>query len=147
MNTVGPPFDSLTRVTIPDGLPRWLLAFVEDALSQNDLLVENGAHEAAIARAALLNRLMLAANSYSESELDISQAAALIGRHPETVRRAIRDGAIPDRRLSPRGHHKVRRGDLDVLGGRKSSPRTPYDPAADAREILKMRRSRNPGID
>lgn len=125
------------KVKIPDQLPGWLVAFLRDAIQENDTLVENGARHAAVARAALLNRLIQAATAYQEAELDIDQAAKITGRHPETIRRAVRSGALPDLRSNPRGHHKVRRADLDRLARPKPGP---YDPKADAQDIAKLRR-------
>ena len=131
------PQEPTGEVTIPDRLPGWLVAFLRDALLENDTLVENGARHAAVARAALLNRLIQAATAYQDTELDIDQAAKLTGRHPETIRRAVRSGALPDLRANPRGHHRVRRADLDQLARPRSGP---YDPKADAQDIAKLRR-------
>lgn len=131
------PSEPSTVVSIPEDLPGWLIAFLRDAIRENDTLVENGARHAAVARAALLNRLVQAATAYQETELDIDQAAKLTGRHPETIRRAVRSGALPDLRSNPRGHHRVRRADLDRLARPRSGP---YDPKADAQDIAKLRR-------
>lgn len=131
------PSEPSTVVSIPEDLPGWLVAFLRDAIRENDTLVENGARHAAVARAALLNRLIQAATSYQETELDIDQAAKLTGRHPETIRRAVRSGALPDLRSNPRGHHRVRRADLDRLARPRPGP---YDPKADAQDIAKLRR-------
>lgn len=128
------------EVRIPEQLPRWLDSFVRDALKDNDTLIANGARHAAVARSALLNRLLEAATSYQETEVDVAQAARMTGRHPETIRRALKAGTLPDRRGKPRGHHRIRRGDLDKLGIR--GPRTPYDPAEDARYILALKNKR-----
>ncbi|MBL8989397.1 MAG: helix-turn-helix domain-containing protein [Gemmatimonadetes bacterium] len=127
------------QVTIPDGLPGWLVAFVTEALRENHTLEDNGAHQAAAARVSLLNRLIGAAQAHLNDELSADQAAALSGCHPETIRRAVRDGAIPDLRSNPRGHHRIRRGDLDKLVGHR---RARYDPHADAQDIARRRRSR-----
>lgn len=127
------------QVPIPDALPGWLVAFVTEAIRENQTLEENGAESAVAARAALLNRLVAAAQAHLNDELSADQAAALTGCHPETIRRAVRDGAIPDLRSSPRGHHRIRRGDLDKLV-RPHAQR--YDPHADAQDIARRRRSR-----
>ena len=50
-------------VTIPEGLPGWLVAFVTEALRENQALDVNGAHPAAAAGVALLNRLIAAAQA------------------------------------------------------------------------------------
>lgn len=131
------PIEPAAEVRVPESLPGWLVAFLQDALRENDTLIENGARHAAVARAALLNRLVQAATAYQEAELDIDQAAKLTGRHPETIRRAVRSGTLPDLRSNPRGHHKVRRGDLDRLARPGTAS---YDPKADAQDIAKLRR-------
>ena len=85
------PQEPTCEVTIPDQLPGWLVAFLMEAVRENDTLVENGARHAAVARAALLNRLVQAATAYQDTELDIDEAAALTGRHPETIRGYFRE--------------------------------------------------------
>jgi excisionase family DNA binding protein len=124
-------------VTIPDGLPSWLVAFVTDAVRENQTLIDNGASQAVTARVALLNSLARTAKSYLDSEIDIEEAAELTGRHPETIRRAVRSGVLPDLRSSPRGHHRIRRGDLQKLAAPKAAQ---YDPHADAQDIARRRR-------
>jgi excisionase family DNA binding protein len=133
------PVGASVQVTIPEELPGWLVAFVTEALRENQTLDENGAHPAVAARVALLNRLIAAVQTHLNDELTADQAAALTGCHPETIRRAVRDGAIPDLRSSPRGHHRIRRGDLDKLVGHRPGR---YDPHADAQDIARRRRSR-----
>jgi excisionase family DNA binding protein len=127
----------LNDVTIPAGLPAWLVTFVSRAREENQMLIENGAGHAAAARLALLNRLVVAAQEYVDSEVTVEEAATLLGKHPETIRRAIRKGALPDDRTQPRGRMHIRRGDLELLAG----PRTKgYDPIADAHGIAQRRR-------
>lgn len=126
------------EVRIPERLPRWLEVFVRDALKDNDTLIANGARHAAVARAALMNRLIEAAVAYQETEVDVGQAAVLTGRHPETIRRAVKAGTLPDRRTTPRGHHRIRRADLETIG--LKGRRAPYDPHEDARQLLARRR-------
>jgi hypothetical protein len=122
---------------LPDGLPPWLAAFVFEAQRETDMLRENGAEQAAAARFALLRKLVAAAQTYLDTELDAAEAALETGRCEETIRRAVRDGAIPDRRPTPRGRHKIRRGDLQKLA---VPPAHPYDPDADAQDIARLRR-------
>ena len=122
---------------LPDGLPSWLAAFVLEAQRETDTLRENGAEEAASARAALLRKLVAAAQAYLDAELDAGEAAQETGRCEETIRRAVRDGTIPDRRANPKGRHRVRRGDLQKLA---AAPPRPYDPDADAQDIARLRR-------
>ena len=122
---------------LPDGHPSWLAAFVVEAQRETDTLRENGAEQAAAARAALLRKLLDAAQAYLDAELDAGEAARETGRCEETIRRAVRDGTIPDRRANPRGRHRVRRGDLQKLADLHAQS---YDPTADAQSIAKLRR-------
>ena len=122
---------------IPEGLPPWLAAFVAEAQRETDTLRDNGAEQAAAARTALLKKLVAAAQSYFDTELDAGEAAIETGRCKETIRRAVRDGTIPDRRANPKGRHRVRRGDLQKLA---APPTGPYDPGADAQDIARLRR-------
>ncbi len=127
----------LNDFTIPEGLPAWLGTFLQAAVRENQTLADNGALHAVSARVALLNRLVEAVRSHLEGEVDVEEAASLLHRHPETIRRAVRSGILPDRRPSPRGHHRIRRGDLEKL----AHPGTgTYDPNADAQDIARRRR-------
>ncbi len=122
---------------LPDGLPPWLAAFVLEARRETDTLRDNGAEQAVTARLALLRKLVAAARIYLDTELDAAEAALETGRCEETVRRAVRDGTIPDRRANPKGRHRVRRRDLRKLAAPSSGL---YDPAADAQDIARLRR-------
>ena len=127
----------LNDVSIPPDLPAWLVAFVQEALGENQTLGENGAQQAVTARAALLTKLVAAAQAYLEMEVGIDEAALLTGRHPETIRRAVRKGLLPDHRATPGGRHRVRRGDLEKLARPRAKT---YDPVADAQDIATRRR-------
>jgi len=122
---------------LPQGTPPWLAAFVLEAQRETDTLRDNGADQAAAARTALLKKLVAAAQSYLDTELDAGEAALETGRCEETIRRAVRDGTIPDRRANPKGRHRVRRGDLNRVA---ESPGPPYDPITDAQGIAQLRR-------
>ncbi len=122
---------------LPDGLPPWLAAFVLEAQGETDALRENGAEQAAAARLALLRKLITAAAAQLDEEIDIHVAAREKGVCEETIRRAVRDGRIPDRRTNPKGRHRVRRGDLNRVA---ESPGPPYDPITDAQGIAQLRR-------
>ncbi len=131
------PAPRTSTATLPHGLPPWLVAFVDEALKENRTLAENGAGQAVTAREALLQKLIVAAQQYLDGEITVEDAAALLGKHPETIRRAVRKGALPDDRTKPRGRMRIRRGDLELLAG----PRTRgYDPIADAHGIAQRRR-------
>ena len=125
------------RLDLPEGIPPWLAAFVDDAQRETDTLRDNGAEQAAAARTALLKKLLGAAQAWLDADLDANQAAVETSRCEETIRRAVRKGAIPDRRANPRGRHKIRRGDLQKLA---APPPGPYDPDADAQDIARLRR-------
>ncbi len=122
---------------LPEGTPPWLAAFVLEAQRETDTLRDNGAEQAAAARTALLKKLVAAAQSYLDTELDAGEAALETGRCEETIRRAVRDGTIPDRRANPKGRHRVRRGDVQKLA---APPTGRYDPDADAQDIARLRR-------
>src|SRR5206468_12669655 len=92
--------DAPSVFDLPDDLPPWLAAFVLEAQRESDTLRDNGAEQAAAARTALLKKLV-AAQAYLDAELDATEAAIETGRCEETIRRAVRDGTIPDRRANP----------------------------------------------
>lgn len=127
----------ISTATLPHGLPPWLVAFVDEARRENRTLAENGAGQAVTAREALLLKLVAAAQAYLDGQLTVEEAAAALGRHPETIRRAVRKGTLPDGRATPRGRHRIRRGDLDRLAAPRSGA---YDPVADAQDIAGRRR-------
>jgi len=122
---------------LPDGLPPWLAAFVLEAQRETDTLRENGAEQAAAARLALLRKLVAAAATHLDAEIDIHEAAREKGVCEETIRRAVREGRIPDGRANPKGRHRVRRRDLNRVA---DSPNRPYDPTTDAQSIAQLRR-------
>ena len=122
---------------LPDGLPPWVTAFVLEAQRETDTLRENGAEQGAAARLSLLKKLLAAASAQLDEEIDIHEAAREKGVCEETIRRAVRDGRIPDRRANPKGRHRVRRGDLKRVA---DSPGPPYDPTTDAQSIAQLRR-------
>ena len=128
---------TLETLPLPDGLPPWLAAFISEALRETDTLRENGADQAASARMALLKKLVAAAAAWLNAELDTVTAAEETGRCEETIRRAVRDGAIPDSRANRKDHIRVRRGDLQKLAAHHPGP---YDPSADAQDIARLRR-------
>src|SRR2546426_9402886 len=100
--------DARPVVDLPDGFPPWLAAFVLEAQHETDTLRENGAEQAAVARLALLRKLVVAAQTYLDTELDATEAAVETGRCEETIRRAVRGGNIPDPRGQPQRPHPPR---------------------------------------
>jgi hypothetical protein len=122
---------------LPEGTPPWLAAFIHEALRETDTLRENGAEQAAAARLAILKKLLNAAAAQLDEEIDIHEAAREKGVCEETIRRAVRDGRMPDRRANPKGRHRVRRGDLNRVA---EPPGPPYDPITDAQGIAQLRR-------
>lgn len=128
--------DSKTTVARSQ-LPAWLAAFLEEAARENQTLTENGAIQAATAREALTQKLLAALARYLDGEVTVEEAAGLLGKHPETIRRAVRKGTLPAGRTNPRGHHHIRRGDLSSLAGPAAAR---YDPVADAQDIARQRR-------
>jgi hypothetical protein len=128
---------TLEHTQVASGLPSWLACFVHDAVQETETLCQNGAEQAAAARTALLRKLVAAARAWLDAELDTGAAAWETGVCEETIRRALRDGRIPDRRANPTGRHRVRRGDLLRIA---DGGRPPYDPTADAQSIAQLRR-------
>jgi hypothetical protein len=124
-------------LTVPDDLPSWVAAFLREAAAETATLRENGAEGAVAARMAVLRKLMQAASACLNEELDTSHAAAERGVSPETIRRAVRGGRLPDHRPNPRGALKIRRGDLRRIATPTSAS---YDPVADAQDIARLRR-------
>src|SRR6266851_5939180 len=114
--------DARLGLDLPEGAPPWLAAFVLDAQRETDTLRDNGAEQAAAARLALLRKLVAAAAAHLDTEIDIHEAAREKGVCEETIRRAVRDGRIPDRRANPKGRHRVRRGDLDGVADSPARP-------------------------
>ncbi len=127
-----------TDVQLPEGLSPWLVTFVREALRDTHVLRENGAEEAAAARSALIEKLLAAASGWLNAEIDVVEAAQATGLCEETIRRAVRDGDLPDRRVRSRGRHRIRRGDLEKLA---THSRRPYDANADAQDIARLRRA------
>ncbi|NIM49326.1 MAG: helix-turn-helix domain-containing protein [Gemmatimonadales bacterium] len=122
---------------LPDGLPPWLPEFIREAQRETEILRDNGAHQAATARAALIHKLLAAATTWLDSEIDVSEAARAMEVCEETIRRAVRHGDLPDRRPHPKGRHRIRRGDLEKLAATHPKP---YDAHADAQDIARRRR-------
>ena len=130
------PTDAVNDAGNSAGLPVWLATFIQDAERENETLSENGASHAVAARVALLTRLRASAKEYLDTEITVEEAAALLGRHPETIRRAVRNGSLPDGRAKARGNIRIRRGALEKLAATK---RGTYDPIADAQDIAQRR--------
>lgn len=125
------------ELNVPNGLPAWLRAFVLDALAETAILRENGAEGAVAARLAVLRRLVRAADVWLNQEMDTAAAALETGACEETIRRAVREGRIPDRRANPKAHITVRRRDLQKLAAPEADS---YDAIADAQDIARLRR-------
>jgi hypothetical protein len=73
--------------------------------------------------------------------LTVSQAAALTGRHPDTVGSAIRDGRLTNHGVKHRP--RVQRAELlhvFPVSRIAAADAAPYDPNADARTLLATRR-------
>jgi hypothetical protein len=133
---MSPSADRL-ELTLPDGLPAWLHAFVRDALAETTILRQNGAEGAVAARMAVLRKLIHSADGWLNEELDTAAAAQEQGCAEEAIRRAVREGRIPERRVNQKAHIAIRRRDLQLL----AAPGTDsYDAIADAQDIARLRR-------
>lgn len=122
---------------IPAGLDHWLVEFITNAERETAFLRENGAESQAKARETLIRGLLSRASEHLDAEIGVDESAELLDCDPETVRRAIRDGRLPDLRENPRGHHRTRRGDVITLNNRRKQA---YNSAADAQDIAKRRK-------
>ena len=114
---------------------------LDRAREENIILERNGATVAATARAALLADIAEALASPAGEMLTVEEAAHAAGVSIETVRRAVRNGELPDYRSNPRGTIRIRAEDIPFLKGKarvkaSDSPATGYDPAAHARALL-----------
>ena len=123
---------------LPDGLESWLVEFIGEALAETAILLDNGATDAATARESLLHKLIQCAERDLNENVNVEEAAAILGTSTETVRRHVRRGALPDDRENPRGHIRIKRAELVKLA---RSSRTGYDPIADAQDVAKLRRT------
>ena len=129
-----------SNVDLPEGAPEWVPAFVEEATRETQTLRENGAFEAAQARTALIEKLVIAMSGWLDTEVDVDEAARVTGVCRETIRRNLRSGHLPDRRRGRKGRYRIRRGDLRSFDARG---RAPYDPIADAQDIATLRSFQN----
>lgn len=132
--TVVPEYAAVAA-SFPAGLEPWLRDWVREALAESRVLAANGAEGHARARCRVIVSLVEAARGWLDTEVDVTEAAETTGCCEETIRRAVRAGALPDRRPEGRGRHRVRRGDLAALGAG-------YDPASDAVDLAARRAAR-----
>src|SRR5437763_16005413 len=100
--------DARPVVDLQDGLPPWLAAFVLEAQHESDTLRANGAEQAAVARLALLRKLVVAAQTFLDTELDATEAAEESGRCEGAIRPAVRAGTIPGRQGNPKCRSRLR---------------------------------------
>lgn len=126
--------EKLEGFQIPSGLDSWLIDFVRSTLGETEILRRNGAETQAVARDVVVQDFLRRARGWADAEISIGEAAATLGKCEETVRRAVRGGELSDLRTTPRGHIRVRRG--EVVAHRNKA----YDPVADAQDIAKLRR-------
>ncbi len=129
--------DSASGLLMPHGLDAWLVGFVTDVVRETEFLRANGAAEHAQARDRVICQFHAAAAAWLRTELTVAEVAKETGRCEETVRRAVRDGKVPDRRSGKKGRLSIRRGDAGALDSRRGKR---YDPTADAQDIAKIRK-------
>jgi len=122
---------------VSQGLPQWLAPAVEKARFDNQTLRDNGATGIATGRDQLLNEILDAFALYCAAEVEVSEAAALLGCAEETIRRRVRNGKITANRTKPRGKIRIPVSDLAAVAPLKGGA---YNPAADARNIAPLRR-------
>ena len=97
---------------LPAGVPEPLRSFVEDLADRYELLERYGAQEAATSIKAVREDLVEVVKGWLDGTVSTTEAAAMLSCTPETVRRHLRDGKLPDRRPDRSGPHKIRRGDV-----------------------------------
>jgi hypothetical protein len=121
------------------GLRSRLAAFIACAREDNEVLERNGAASQAKARGALLTDLedLLGAEEATFTVDEVNK----FGPAKETIRRAVRNGEIPDLRHAGRGPMRIRERDVEYLkgkarGSRRKAPPGGYDPAAHAKKLL-----------
>src|SRR6266850_8127837 len=107
--------------------------FLAAASQENEVLRRCGATETAAIREVLLDQLVRHTHAWLDREVGVREAAQILGKSEETVRRAVRNGAISDRRDAPGARHRIPVGDLLELEPRScKAGRKAYDPVADA---------------
>lgn len=107
----------------------WLERVIENAREENEILRKMGIVDVVRAREALLKDIERAWSEAQEETVTIDVAAKLCAVHPETIRRAIRDGRIQDVRENPAPGSpiRVRRKDLQILRGLSRKKKVPLD--------------------
>jgi hypothetical protein len=129
-----------SRPPVPSELDEWLRSALAKIDSETQVLRASGANACAAARDAVVRTLLEAARAWLDETITVPEATRLSGKCAETMRRAIRSGALPDLRSSPRAHHRTRRG--AVLGLATKKVRS-YDAVADAQDVAKLRGTGN----
>jgi excisionase family DNA binding protein len=114
-----------------------LEAFIAREREVNDMLEHQGATAQAVRGTRLLDALEEELARIDDT-LTVEEAAHLAGVSPETVRRAVRRGAIRDLRTNPKGTMRIPRSAVEFLRGRSRTKRSKggYDPIAHARRLI-----------
>jgi hypothetical protein len=103
----------------------WFDQFVQVADTETALLRQNGANCQADARLRLVEQLKEALLAAGDETVSVEEASAMTGVNPETVRRAVRRGDLPDGRSSKHQNIRIRKNDLPKLAARKRAARKP----------------------
>lgn len=72
----------------------------------------------------------------NDSRLSVAEAARIVGRSPDTVRRAIQSGALEAERVGARGWYVVRAADVKALIVKSCKGRDAAGGAAGAEDQL-----------
>src|SRR5688572_14939998 len=107
------------RPPTPPELDEWLRSALATIDAETQVLRASGANACAAARDAVVRTLLDAARAWLDETIAVPEATRLSGTCAETVRRAIRSGALPDLRSSPRANHRTRRGAVLALATKK----------------------------
>jgi len=97
----------------------------------------------AVAWEAAATELVAALREVADELLTMKQAAEASGYSERRLREFLAEGTIPN--AGRKGAPRIRRGDLPRRAGQTDS--TGYDPAADARRLLRASRTRTRGRD
>lgn len=119
----------------------WLKGFVRTIHEENLILRAAGAEVHAEAREKLLERLVEAAESFSNQTIDVDEAAKLTGWDHETIRRKVRRGELTDLRDNKKAPIRILRYELERLGTKTPSPQSgSYDVQHDLERLSRRGR-------
>ena len=129
--------ESRKSCSLPAGVPEPFCRFAGDLAERCEQLHRHGAQEGAASVRAVHEDFLKMLSGWLDETVSTTEAAAMFSCSPETVRRRLRDGRLPDRRRDHSGPHKIRRGDVITFDSHQDGS---YDPDTDAQDIATRRR-------